>query len=322
MTQRPLLPPPPTPVARATLGPNAYTRTGSPAPAARPGEVQWGQANGCIFRFDPQATPRRTGAALVPTSSRRVLPLPPRKASGARAADRSGRAGRGAMALGDTADFDADFDADDDADDTSITAAGSAEGAGSQGGGEQGGQHERAGHGASGGGDSDSSGDSNRDSNGDNNASNWATDLTGASANAGAWFQPEAAAGPAALAFDGDRSVSPMWLVLTSTASSLPLRLRALAAMGAAEPTLRPGEALGHVRAALIEAVNSGAFVPKVDPASPDQNCLLPLLLLRAWRPMPSALRAQAGARAAAMLSMAERVRRAPQHPVQPVTAP
>ena len=277
MTQRPLLPPPPTPVARATLGPNAYTRTGSPAPAARPGEVQWGQANGCIFRFDPQATPRRTGAALVPTSSRRVLPLPPRKASGARAAGGSGRAGRVAMALGDTADFDAD----DDADDTSITAAGSAQGAGSQGGGEQGGQHERAGHGASGGGDSDSSGDSNRDSNGDNNASNWATDLTGASANAGAWFQPEAAPGPAALAFDGGRSVSPMWLVLTSTASSLPLRLRALAAMGAAEPTLRPGEALGHVRAALIEAVNSGAFVPKLDPASPNQNCLLPLLLLR-----------------------------------------
>lgn len=318
MTQRPLLPPPPTPVARATLGPNAHTGTGSPAPAARPGEVHWGQANGCIFRFDPQATPRRTGAALVPTSSRRVLALPPRKASGARAAGGSGRAGRVAMALGDTADFDADFDADDDADDTLITVAGSAGGAGSQGGDEQGGQHERAGHGASGGGDSDSSGDSNRDSNG----SDWATDLTGASANAGAWFQPEAAPGPAASAFDGERSVSPMWLVLTSTASSLPLRLRALAAMGAAEPTLRPGEALGHVRAALIEAVNSGAFVPKVDPASPDQNCLLPLLLLRAWRPMPSALRAQAGARAAAMLSMAERVRRAPQHPVQPVTAP
>jgi hypothetical protein len=317
MTQRPLLPPPPTPVARATLGPNAHTGTGSPAPAARPGEVHWGQANGCIFRFDPQATPRRTGAALVPTSSRRVLPLPPRKAAAARAAGSSGRAGRVAMALGDAADFDADDDVND-ADDTSIAAAGSAEGAGSQGGGEQGGQGERAGQGASGGGD----GNSNGDSNGDNNGSDWATDLTEPSASAGAWFQPESAAGPAASAFDGDRSVSPMWLVLTSAASSLPLRQRALAAMGAAEPTLRCGEALGHVRAALIEAVNSGAFVPKVDPASPDQNCLLPLLLLRAWRPMPSALRAQAGARAAAMLSMAERVRRAPQHPLQPVTAP
>ena len=311
MTARPLLPTNPTPVARVTLGPNApHQSGGGAAPAARPGEVHWGQANACVFRFDPQATPRRTGAALVPTSSRRVLPLPPRKAAAARAAGRSGRAGRVAMALGDAADFDAD----DDVDDTSIAAAGSAEGAGSQGGGEQGGQGERAGQGASGGGDGNS--------NGDNNGSDWATDLTKASASAGAWFQPESAAGPAASAFDGDRSVSPMWLALTSTASSLPLRQRALAAMGAAEPTLRCGEALGHVRAALIEAVNSGAFVPKVDPASPDQNCLLPLLLLRASRPMPSAARAQAGARAAAMLSMTERLRRAPNHPLQPVTAP
>ncbi len=302
MTTRPLLLAQPTPVARVTLGPNAQQGGCVAAPAARPGEVQWGQANGCVFRFDPQAAPQHIGVGLAPPAARRILPLPHRNAVAVRAARRSGRSSRVAMAVGDEADFDTDVD--DNADDASIEAAGSAQGAGSRSGGDQGGHD---GQGASGGGGGDGGGAG--------------PDSAKASASTGAWLPPEMAEGPTASAFGKNRSVSPMWLALTSNESSLPLRQRALAAMGAAEPTLRCGEALSHVRAALIEAVNSGAFVPKVDPASPDQNCLLPLLLLRASRPMRSAQHAQAGARAAAMLSMAERLRRAPIHPLERVTA-
>jgi hypothetical protein len=274
-------PPPPrlTPIAKATLAPNPQGSR-----SAGPGVVQWGQANGCTFRFDPQTTPRRSGAAPAPPSPRRALPPPAKRTASAR---RSG-AGRPQVSLADEAGFD-DFDDDDDDDNASISSTGPSRSAGSRGQGApdgRGNDDEPGGRGGETGGHSQ-----------------------GDRASSGMTFAPAASAGQTASGFGPDWPTSPMLLALASDGSTRPLRQRALAAVGVAAPTLRSAGALGHVRTALIEAVASGALVPKVDAGSPDQNCLLPLLLLRSLRPMPPSLHAQAGIRAAAMLSMAARSR-------------
>jgi hypothetical protein len=279
--------------AQTTPAPNAHGAPGSTATAARHGDVQWGQANGCCFRFDPQADPRRSNAAPSQPTPRRLQPLPVRRATEARAARSAGRARQAKTSLGPETGFDAnidrDRDPDADADDesASITAASSAQGAHSQDQGAQDGQDEQ------------SDGDGRHpDTNGYPSSTTARPD----------W--PVGAApstGRVASIFDNDSSASPMLRALAAGPSSLSLRQRVLAAMAAPAKTQRCAKALGHVRAALIEAVDAGVLVPKLDANSPDQNCLIPLLLLRALRPMPPTMRAQTGARVAAMLSMAGR---------------
>ncbi len=301
MTTRPI-PVRLSPVAKTTLTPDPRQGAGNAALAGRQGEVHWGQANGCVFRFDPQAAPRRSGAQVAQPATRRALPLPAKRAATARAARRSSGGRGAAVSLADEAGFDYDYDYDeDDEGDAAISGAGPAQGGRSQ---SQGGQDEQGDH------DRNSRNDGNEGHGQRGNAS----DNTS--------FATAPPAGQAASTTGHDRSAWPMLLALASADASRSLRQRALAAIDTASPTLRAAEALGQVRAALIEAVACGALVPRVDAKSPDQNCLLPLLLLRATRPMPHALRAQAGARAAAMLSMAQRIPGARKRVADPVAAP
>jgi hypothetical protein len=292
---------------QAALAPSVRNGSGNAAPALNRTAVQWGQANGCSFRFDPQATPRRSGAAPAPLSSRRASP-PAKRAAAARGARRSGGGGA-ARSLGEEAGFDA---ADDDDDDHAVDGAGSSQGAGSQGQGEPGGGHGGAdpgGRGQQGG-----KGHADGGSGGRHPGSNDANDGVGSDPlpmwpGSAVPFDTGFTANPAASISDHDLGAMPMLQALSGADASRSLRQRALAAMATPATPMRSAGALAHVRAALIEAVAAGVLVPKAEAGSPDQNCLLPLLLLRSLRPMPASLQAHAGVRAAAMLSMAARSR-------------
>jgi hypothetical protein len=307
MTTRPTLNPLASVAKAATQGtnaPNARSDTGNTRASSRQGEVQWGQANGSMYRFDPKADPRRTGASLSQPASRRLQALPGKRAGGASASGRSGRAGRSGrgatLSLGSESDFGDDDDDDDEG--ASIAGAGTAQGAGSQG---QGGQDTQ---GQAGDGHSEQGNESHD------------TAGAGASASASDAFG-FSGSGPAA-GFGNDFNAAQMMRALASDDSSASLRERVLAAVPAPATTLRCAEALGKVRAALIEAVNAGELVPKVNPNSPDQNCLIPLVLLRASRPLPPAMRAMAEVRAAAMLSISARLRSARRDTFDPTLTP
>lgn len=273
-------------VAKVTQAFTSGSGAGGTAPNVLPGAMQWGQANSCTFRFDPQALPRRTVAAGVLPTSRRGSLLSARQAGDARSANRHG-GGRSAV-LSLAADAGFDYDYDDESCDASVAGTSSSRGADSQG---QAEQNDR---------------DAQEREHGQGNSAHKAA-IFG--------FTPSAPLKiRTASSFENDSTPLQGLLqfasALTSDGSSRSLRQRALAVPGmfAAVPTKCLTNVLGLVRAALIEAVDSGALVPKAEANSPDQNCLLPLLLLRALRPMPPAPRAQAYARAVAMVSMRGRI--------------
>lgn len=266
---------------------NAGNGAGGAAPGIPHSSVQWGQANGCTFRFDTQALPRRSSAASVPPGARRGVLLSARQAAAARRG--GGRVGITSLA----AEFGLDYDYDDVADDASISGTSPAQSASYQGHGAHEGQARQDDH------------DTHEEHGQGNNAGRPATFE----------FAPSASLkGQTNSSFNGNPSVFPtlleLALTLTSDTSLLSLRQRALAtsSTAAAVPVLESVGMLGHVRTALVDAVNAGTLVPRAEPGSPDQNCLLPLLLLRALRPMSPALRAQASARSSAMLSMSRRM--------------
>lgn len=287
-------------VAKVTQALTSGSGAGGNAPNALPGAMQWGQANSCTFRFDPQALPRRTVAAGVLPTSRRGPLLSARQAGDARSANRSG-GGRSAV-LSLAADAGFDYDYDDESFDASVAGTSSSRGADSQGQAEQNDRDaQEGGHGH------------------------------GNSAHKTALFE-FAPSAPlevrTASSFENDSSPLQGLLqfasALTSDGSSRSLRQRALAVPGmfTSVPTKCLTNVLGLVRAALVEAVDSGALVPKAEASSPDQNCLLPLLLLRALRPMPPAPRAQAYARAVAIVSMGGRIQARPANARNSIAAP
>jgi hypothetical protein len=285
-------------VAKIALAPQTAHSTGNGVPDAFQDTVHWGQSNGCTFRFDPQALPQRSSVAPVPPASRRALPLSVRPAAAARTANRTGGRPAIAVSLAGEAGLEYDYDHKDEADDMSICKAGPSRGANSQDKGAQDKQDRQSGqdtHGRSGQGD---------------------TAYNSATSEFVAWT------GQTTLSLDCDPGASPMLLAWASNGATRSLRERVLAATSLAAPTMGATGLLIHVRAVLIEAVDSGALMPKTKDNSPDQNCLLPLLLLRSLRPMPAGLRVQACARASAMLSMTERTRSTRTNALRPIAAP
>jgi hypothetical protein len=281
-------------VAKITPASQLGNRAGSTVPNTLNNAVQWGEANGCTFRFDPQALPRHPSKTTTTLASRRSLLLQARQAAAARAANRP-RGGRSnATTLAAEAGFDYDYEDENEIDNASISSASPHQGGSTRGQAAQGEQAQQNDQGTDGG------------------------DEQKNSARKAAAFESVSSAplkDRTLPLFNSDPNTSPMLLALaielTSDKSSRPLRQRALTTISAITtvPAVSSTNALGHVRAALIDAVNSGAIVPRVNVNSPDQNCLLPILLLRALRPMPAALRKQAASSASAMLSMTERSR-------------
>lgn len=273
-------------IARTATGTNAGNSAGGTAAAIPHSSVQWGQANGVTFCFDTQALPRRSSAATVPTGARRGALLSARLAGATRPG--GGRVGITSLA----AELGLDYDYDDVADEVSISGSSPTQGASYQGHGAHEGQARQDDH------------DTPEGQGQGSNSGQPATFKFSPSASLRGQTNPS---------FNGDPSVFPMLrelaVTLASDTSFLSLRQRALAmsSTAAAVPVMGLVGMLGHVRTALVDAVNSGALMPRAEPSPPDQNCLLPLLLLRALRPMPPALRAQANARAHAMLSMSRR---------------
>lgn len=287
------------------------------------GGVQWGNANGTTFRFDPHHTHSRPGLPPASLLARRAAPTPAKRAApGGPPRVASGRGRAAAVSGFESAhrfsdEIDA-YDADDAADArVSMTASGSAgTGSGNQ---ERSGAQDERGGGGGGGGHSDghSGAHSGHAGPGDERV---AVD----NARAGNAHRP-----PAGTASTPENELDMPSLLrrLGSDDASVSLRQRVLAAVLAPAKPQPACDSLSCVRAALIDAVNAGVLIPKVDPKSPDQNCLIPLVLLRALRQMPPSMRAMAQVRAAAMLSMSRRLRSVERVPVSvlapaPVPAP
>ena len=283
----------PTPIASvARIGPatNAGNSAGGTAVGTPHSSVKWGEANGCTFRFDTQASPRRSGAAPVPPGSRRGALLSGKQPA-VRPAYRTGGGRAGALSL--AAELGMDYDDEDVADDASISGTSPTQGAS---------YHGHSAH----------EGQAGQD---DHDPHEERGQSSSSSQPATFEFAPSASLkGQKNSSFDGDPSIGAKLMELTlnlvsdTSSQSLRQRAHAMSSTAADMPIMGSIGVLGHIRTALVDAVNSGTLVPRAEPGSPDQNCLLPLLLLRALRPMPPALRAQANARAGAMLSMSRRM--------------
>ena len=266
--------------------------------AAGDGSVQWGNANGTTFRFDPHHAPSRPGLPLACLPARRAASAPVKRAtSGSPSQGARGR-GRTAVVSGfESSNQDSDEVDDDDAAESGVSmmaGASAGTGSGSQ---DRGAQDDRGG---GGGGGSGQSGPGNER-------------ITAvADAQPGSAQRQPAGMGSA---LETELDMPSLLQRLGSGDTSVSLRQRVLAAVLAPASPQPACESLRSVRAALVDAVNARVLIPTVDPRSPDQNCLIPLLLLRALRQMPPSMRAAAQVRAAAMLSMARRVRSA--SPVQ-----
>lgn len=262
------------------------------------GGVQWGNANGTTFRFDPQHTHSRPGLPAASLPARRAAPTPAKRAAtGSSPRGASGRSKAAAVGGFESLAGNDDEVDDDDAADARVgmTASGSA-GTGSGNPDRSGAQDERGGHS-----DGHSGGHSGHAGPGDERV---AVD----NARFGNAQRPPAGTGSAP---ENELDMPSLLRRLGSDDASVSLRQRVLAAVLAPAKPQPACDSLSCVRAALIDAVNAGVLIPKVDPKSPDQNCLIPLVLLRALRQMPPSMRAMAQVRAAAMLSMARRVRSA-----------
>ena len=270
--------------------------------AAGDGSVQWGNANGTTFRFDPQQAHSRPGLPPSFLPARRAAPTPAKRAStGSSLRGASGRSKAAAVGGFESLAHSDDEVDDDDAADARVgmTASGSA-GTGSGNPDGSGAQDERGG-GSGGHSDGHSGGHSGHAGPGDERV---AVD----NARFGNAQRPPAGTGST---LENELDMPSLLQQLGSDDASVSLRQRVLAAVLAPAKPQPASDSLRCVRAALIDAVNARVLIPKVDPKSPDQNCLIPLLLLRALRQMPPSMRAMAQIRAAAMLSMARRVRNA-----------